>query len=138
MPALTRYLAQMQRVLSSRRVQYLVLGIGILAIGLFIRLDGLGTIPTWFDEETTADNLRGPVGVIWEAPNKHLSSPLLCNALIWCVQLIETGVFALRLPSVIASVFTIVVVLALPRVGVPHLVALASATLLSVSLIQVR
>lgn len=138
MPGFSRFFTAARYRFSSREVQYVVLGIGIVVVGIYFRVDGLGTIPTWFDEETTAEHLRGPIGLIWQAPENFLSSPLLYNALIWAVQLIDTGAFALRLPSAIASIATIIVLLALPRVGVPPVVALASATMLSVSLTQVR
>lgn len=110
----------------------------ILLVAAGLRFYRLGDIPVWFDEAAYVAFSQGSFSDMISQVRGGNSSPLLLPLFTWIIQGVGDFTFAYRLPSALAGVGTVAVVLLLPRVGVPAPVALASASVLAASESQIR
>jgi uncharacterized membrane protein len=110
----------------------------LLTIGTALRVYHLGDRSLWFDEALTANMSRGTLAQMLEENGSRGSSPIAHLYILHWVQKVGKGAVAVRLPSVLASLLAIVVMLAMVRAKISPPAALFAAAILTVSASQIR
>lgn len=117
---------------------YVVIATLLLIVAGLLRTHNLSETSLWLDEARAANNSRGGfIETITKTQHKN-SSPVIYPMLLYLVQKIDSSSTAVRLPSAIASMLAILVILSLPRVGVDKRVAFLAASLLAFSASQIE
>jgi len=109
----------------------------VLTIGTALRVYHLGERSLWYDEAVTADISRGTVTEVL-AKTQRVSAPIIHPYILYVVEKIGKGAVAARIPSMLASLLAIVVMLGMARTRVGPSGALFSAAILAISASQVR
>jgi uncharacterized membrane protein len=128
---------ELQRAIS-RRHSFLAASLILLAIGMALRVHHLGGRSLWFDEALTANTSRGTLTQMLQEARTRCSAPIVHPVILYLVQKVSGGPMAVRMPSLVASLFAVLVMLATVRAKVTYRAALFSATILTVSASQVR
>ena len=123
---------------SSRGHFFLVAALFLLVIGAALRVYHLGDRSLWFDEALTANTSRGTLTHMLEETRARCSAPIVHPYILYLVQKVSSGPVAVRVPSVLASLLAMLVMLAMVRAKVSCSAALFSAAILTVSASQVR
>lgn len=117
---------------------YVVFSALLLVAAIFLRFHDLADRSLWYDEIAAANNSSGTLTETLSNTQQNNSSPILYPVLLNIIESVDSSPAALRLPSAIASVLVILVILALPRVGIEKRVAFIAALLLTFSASQIR
>ena len=120
------------------RNYFLGTAILLFAVGVAFRAYHLGDRSLWFDEALTADMSRGTLIRMLEQQRAHGSAPVVHALILYLVQKWGTGPVTVRVPSVLASLLAILLMLAMVRAKVSHNAALISAAILAISVSQIR
>ena len=129
---------QRVRILGFDVTPYVAISTLILFAAIVLRFWNLGGTSLWYDEAVYILNSQANLGGVIENTRYKNSSPIFLPLLLWLLNgLGFSGEFAMRLPSVLAGIGSILVVLCLPRVGVRKEVALTAAALLALGQMQV-
>jgi uncharacterized membrane protein len=126
------------RPVSPRRHFFQVAALLLLVIGAALRVYHLGDRSLWFDEALTANTSRGTLMQMLEETRARCSAPIVHPFILYLVQKVSGGSIAVRMPSVLASLLAILVILATVRAKVSSSAALFAATILTVSASQIR
>jgi hypothetical protein len=131
---------------------YLITALLLLAVGAGVRFYRLNVRSLWLDEALTANisrgtwydgtftahASRGSLKEVLEQTRKWGSCPITYPWILYGVEKIGDGPFAVRAFSALASIFTLLMMLAMVRANVDASAALLSAAILTVSYSQVR
>jgi len=109
----------------------------LLVAGAF-RFHGLAERSLWLDEARVANYARQSIVDNITKTRLGSTSPIAFPLLLQVVQRVDDTAFAVRLTAAIASLMAVVVILALPRLGVDSSAALIAASILAVSPSQIR
>ena len=120
------------------RNYFLVAALLFFAVGVAFRVYHLGDRSLWFDEALTADMSRGTLTRMLEQQRAHGSAPVVHALILYLVQKWGTSPVAVRVPSVLASLLAILLMLAMVRAKVSNNAALISAAILAISVSQIR
>jgi hypothetical protein len=124
-----------RQVPASRR--FLALSLLILFLATGLRIYRLGSRSLWLDEVVAANDSHGSIQQMLALTRSENSAPIIHPALLYAIERFDNRPSVLRLPSVIASILALIVVLAMARyVGAPA--AGLAALLLAISASQVR
>ncbi len=124
--------------LSYKVTPYVIFSAILLMAAVFLRFHDLADRSLWYDELAAANNSIGTLTETLSNTRQNNSSPILYPVLLNIIESVDTSPAALRLPSAIASVLIIVVMLSLPRVGIDKRTAFLAALLLTFSASQIR
>ena len=116
---------------------FLLAGLLLLTAGAALRLYHLGERSLWFDEAVTANASRGALANVLEK-TRHFSAPLAHPYVLYVAERLGPGAVAARMPSTIASILVIIVMLAMIRTGIGVPATLLSAAMIAFSASQVR
>jgi hypothetical protein len=122
----------------SRGQLFLVAALCLLATGSALRFYHLGDRSLWFDEALTANTSRGTLAQMMEVTRARCSAPVVHPYILYLAQKAGEGPMAARIPSVIASLLAILVILAMVRAKVSYSAAVFAASILTVSASQIR
>lgn len=126
------------KVLGFDITPYAAISILILFGATVLRFWNLGGTSLWYDEAVYILNSQADLGQVIENTRYKNSSPVFLPVLLWLLNSLGLGgEFAMRLPSVLAGIGSVLVLLCLPRVGVRKEVALTAAALLALGQMQV-
>ncbi len=113
--------------------------IGILAVGAFLRLYGLGAAALWYDETFTAHVAIQPLNRLLEATAGDVHPPLYYLIIWGAVKLFGSSEIAVRLPSVVFSLAAVYLFYRLViRLGLGEGLALAGALAVAVVPTQIH
>ncbi len=121
----------------SRRSVFLVVAVFLVTIGTALRVFHLGDRSLWYDEAVTANASRGTFTQVLDE-TRQFSAPLIHPSILYLVEKVGKGAVAVRLPSLLASLLAVLMMLAMVRVKVSHNAALFSAAILALSASQIR
>jgi uncharacterized membrane protein len=135
----------------SRR-SFLIGALLLLTLGVGLRIYHLGVRSLWLDEALTANISRGiwyddsftghpshpSLTEVLQQTRKWGSSPALYPWILLLVEKVSDGPTAVRMPSVIASILAVLMMLAMAWVNVSPNAALFSAAILAISTTQIR
>ncbi|MDT7815469.1 MAG: hypothetical protein QOJ42_5385 [Acidobacteriaceae bacterium] len=124
-------------VLSPRRV-FLAFALFLLVISTALRVYHLGNRSLWWDEAATANMSRGTLTQMLDETRSRFASPVVYPTILWLVEKVAKGSAAVRVPSLLASLLAVVVMLAMVRAKVSYSAALFAAAILAVSASQIR
>jgi uncharacterized membrane protein len=110
----------------------------LLTTGTALRVYHLGDRSLWFDEALTANMSRGTLSQMLEETRSRGSAPVVHTFILYLTQKVGKSAVAVRAPSVLASLFAVLVMLAMVRAKLSHKAALFSAAILTVSASQIR
>ncbi len=109
----------------------------LLLIGSQLRVFRLGQRSLWYDEAVTANASAGTLSDAL-AQTQQFSAPVVHPAILCLAEKVGKGAAAVRIPSLVASILAIFMMLAMVRVKVSHHAALFAAAILAVSASQIR
>src|SRR5271157_5106111 len=109
---------------------FLIAALFLLTIGTALRVYHLGDRSLWYDEALTANISRGTLIQMLEETRSHCSAPVVHPYILYLVERVGKGPVAVRMPSVLASLLAVPVMLAMVRAKVSHNAALFSAAIL--------
>jgi uncharacterized membrane protein len=109
----------------------------LLTLATSLRLYHLGDRSLWFDEAVTANISQGTVTQVLEE-TRLVSAPVVHPYILYVVQKVGKGAVAVRLPSVLASLLAVLMMLVMVRAKVSYNAALFSAAIFAVSASQIR
>lgn len=116
---------------------FLIVALFLLTVGTALRVYHLGDRSLWYDEAVTANISRGTFTQVLEK-TQRASAPVIHPYILYLVEKIAKGPVAVRMPSVLASLLAVLVMLAMVRAKVSHNAALFSAAILTMSASQIR
>jgi len=102
------------------------------------RFHGLSDRSLWLDEAFAANNSRGSLVDTVGNTQQRNSSPIIYPLILQLALKIDDSAASARMPSAVASLLAIVVLLSLPRVGIDRRVAFLAALMLAFSSSQIR
>jgi uncharacterized membrane protein len=117
---------------------FLIAALLLFTIGAALRVYHLGDRSLWFDEALTANTSRSTLTHMLEATRSRCSAPVVHPYILYLVEKVGKSPVAVRTPSVLASLLTILVMLAMVRAKVSYHAALFSAMILALSASQIR
>lgn len=117
---------------------YVLLSALLLVVAGLLRFHDLSETSLWFDEARAANNSRGTFQQTIINTQHRNSSPVIYPIILHLVQKIDSSSTTVRLPSAVASVLAILVILSLPRAGIDKRVAFLAAALLTFSASQIE
>ncbi|MGA7294797.1 MAG: glycosyltransferase family 39 protein [Terriglobales bacterium] len=123
---------------SFREVFFVVAALLIIVIGGALRVYHLGHRSLWFDEALTANSSRTTLAHMMEAQRARGSAPVVHPYILYLVEKVGKSAVAVRMPSVLASLLAIFMMLAMVRAKVSQNAALFAAAILAVSASQIR
>ena len=126
------------RATPSRGRFFLIAALVLLTIATALRVYHLGDRSLWFDEALTADMSRGTLTQMLEEDRSRGSAPVVHPYILHLVQKTANGAVAVRIPSVLASLLAVLVMLAMVRAKISPSAALFAAAILAVSASQIR
>ena len=124
-------------LLGQRFSVYAILSISLLLGAALLRFHDLPQRSLWADEAVAALNSQGSIGETIDNTRDRNTSPIVFPLILHAVQKVDRGAGAVRLPSAVFSLLAIMVILAMPRVGVDRRVAFIAATVLTLSASQI-
>lgn len=127
-----------QSQVASRGRFFPIAALFLLAIASLLRIYHLGDRSLWFDEALTANISKGTSQQILEVTRSRGSAPIIHPYILSLVEKVARTAVAVRTPSVIASLLSVLMMLAMVRVRINQTAALFSAAILAVSATQVR
>jgi hypothetical protein len=110
----------------------------LLLAGTALRMYHLGDRSLWFDEAVTANTSRGTLTQMLEETRARLTSPIIYPCILYLVERVSKTAVAVRMPSVLASLLAILVILTMVRAKVSRSAVLFSAAVLTFSASQIR
>lgn len=122
----------------SRLPYFLLAAFVLLTIAAALRMYHLGDRSLWFDEALTANTSRSTLTHMIEATRSRGSAPVVHPYVLYLVEKVGRSAEAVRLPSVLASLMAVFMMLAMVRTKISQYAALFSAAILAVSASQVR
>ncbi len=128
---------ELSKALSHRSRLFPIAALFLLILATALRLYHLSDRSLWFDEAVTANISRGTVTQVLEG-TRLVSAPVVHPYILYVVQKVGKGAVAVRLPSVLASLLAVLMMLAMVRAKVSYNAALFSAAILAVSASQIR
>src|ERR1700733_236654 len=117
---------------------FLIAALFLLLVGTALRMYHLGNRSLWFDEAVTANTSRGTLTQMLEETRARLTSPILYPCILYLVERVSKAPVAVRMPSVLASLFAILVMLTMVRAKVSRSAVLFSVAILTFSASQIR
>ena len=123
---------------SFREVFFVIATLLVLAIGGALRVYHLGHRSLWFDEALTANSSRGTLTHMMEAQRARGSAPVVHPYILYLVEKVGDSAVAVRMPSVLASLLAVFMMLVMVLAKVNRNGALFAAAILAVSASQVR
>ncbi|MEL6862400.1 MAG: glycosyltransferase family 39 protein [Pseudomonadota bacterium] len=113
-------------------------GVLILGLAVVLRLLNLGGTSLWYDEGIYLLNSQGSFAELIHNTQTQNSSPIGFPFLLWLIDnTLGLNAFTARLPSAIAGILSVWVVLSLTKVGANRAVALIAALMLAVAPMQI-
>jgi uncharacterized membrane protein len=109
----------------------------LLAMAVGLRLYCLGSRSLWYDEAATANASRGTLRQALDE-TRHFSAPMAHPYLLYLVEKVESTPIAVRIPSVVASLLAVLLMLAMVRAGISPEASIFAAALLACSSSQIR
>jgi hypothetical protein len=120
------------------RVFLLVCALLVL-FAVFLRIHHIGQRSLWLDEAIAANISRGTLSETLTLVRGLHSAPITHPLILYVVEKISAGPLAVRIPSVIASVLAVVLMLCFVTIpSIDYKTAGLSALMLSISAVQVR
>jgi hypothetical protein len=116
---------------------FFVAAVSLLVAGAALRVHRLGDRSLWYDEAVTANGSRGTLVQVLEK-TRQCSAPIIHPYILYLAEKVGKGPVAARGPSVLASLLTIVVMVALVRAKVNPIAVLFAAAILTFSASQIR
>lgn len=123
---------------SFRLFFFLLAALVLLTLAAALRIYHLGDRSLWFDEALTANTSRSTLTHMIEATRSRGSAPVAHPYILYLVEKIGKSAVAVRLPSVLASLLAVFMMLAMVRTKVSQNAALFAAAILVVSASQIR
>ena len=117
---------------------FLAIAVCLLLLGSGLRMYHLGNRSLWFDEALTANTSRTTVVHMMDATRARGSAPVIHPYILYLTEKVDKTAVAVRMPSVIASILAIFVMLSMVRAGISAEAALFAAAILALSASQVR
>ena len=117
---------------------FVIAAVGLLLIATGLRLYHLGHRSLWFDEALTANTSRGSLSKAIEETRARGSAPIIHPFLLYLVERMGTSADDVRMPSLLASLMAVGMMLAMIRCNVPPAAALFAAAILGFSASQIR
>jgi uncharacterized membrane protein len=117
---------------------FLVVGLVLFTLATALRVYHLGERSLWFDEALTANTSRTTLTHMIEALRSRGSAPIVHPLILYLVEKVGKSTVAVRVPSVLASLLAVLMMLAMFRARVSRTAALFAAGILAVSASQVR
>ncbi len=121
----------------SRLSFFLVTALFLLAIGTALRVYHLGDRSLWYDEAVTANISRGTFSEVLEK-TRRVSAPVVHPFILYLVEKVGRSAVAVRLPSALASLLAVFMMLAMVRAKVSQNAGLFAAAILAISASQIR
>jgi Dolichyl-phosphate-mannose-protein mannosyltransferase len=125
------------RIRSSWRI-FLAVAVLLLLAGTALRLYHLGVRSLWFDEAVTANTSSGTLTQMLGETRARLTSAIVYPCILFLIEKVARTAEAVRAPSMLASILTIVVMLAMVRAKVNRNAVLFAAAILAISASQIR
>lgn len=125
------------RIRSSWRI-FLAAAVLLLLAGTALRLYHLGVRSLWFDEAVTANTSTGTLAHMLEETRDRLTSAIVYPCILYVTEKVSITAWAVRMPSMLASILAIVVTLAMIRAKVNRNAVLFAAAILAISASQIR
>jgi uncharacterized membrane protein len=110
----------------------------LLTVATALRVYHLGDRSLWYDEAITANISRGELTQVLEGTRNKSSAPVVHPYILYLMEQVGKGPVIARVPSVLASLLAVFMMLAMVRAKVNHSAALFSAAILAVSASQIR
>jgi uncharacterized membrane protein len=117
---------------------FLVAALLLLTIATALRVYHLGDRSIWWDEAVTANISRGTLTQVTQETGSRSSAPVLHPYVLYFIEKVAKGPVAVRLPSALASILAVGVMLGMVRANVSQNAALFSAAILTISASQIR
>jgi uncharacterized membrane protein len=117
---------------------FTVAAICLLLIATGLRVYHLGRRSLWFDEALTANVSRGSLSQALEETRVRGSAPIVHPYILYLVERFGTSADDVRMPSLLASLMAVGMMLAMVRCKVTPAAALFAAAILATSASQVR
>ncbi len=114
-----------------------ILALLIITIGSAFRFYHLGLRSLWWDEAVTANISRGTFAEVLQK-TRGVSAPVVHPYLLYFVERVARGPVAVRIPSAVASILAILIILAMVRAKVSPYAALIASTIFAISATQIR
>jgi uncharacterized membrane protein len=109
----------------------------LVAIAVGLRLYCIGTRSLWYDEAVTANASRGSMLQALDE-TRQFSAPMAHPYLLYLVEKVDSSPIAVRMPSFLASVLAVLLMLAMVRAGISPEAAIFAAAMLACSSSQIR
>jgi hypothetical protein len=116
---------------------YIVLSVLILLAAALLRFYHLANRSLWYDEAVTANISRDSLDQMLRLTRK-VSAPIVHPFLLYLAERIKSDAWMVRLPSALASLAAVLMMLVMPKVKANSWAALFAAAILSLSASQVR
>jgi len=129
---------EMSRPSSRSRLVFVAAAFFVLTVGAVLRIYHLGDRSLWFDEALTANTSRGTLAHMIEATRLRGSAPVVHPYILYVVEKVGKTAVAVRAPSVIASLLSLIVMLAMVRTKLNRSGVLFAVAVFAVSASQVR
>jgi uncharacterized membrane protein len=117
---------------------FLTVAILLLLAGTALRVYHLGVRSLWFDEAVTANTSTSTLTQMLGETRDRLTSAIVYPCILYVTEKISKTAWAVRLPSMLASILTVVVILAMVRAKVNRSAVLFAAAILAISASQIR
>jgi hypothetical protein len=111
----------------------------LLAVAGFLRIYHIAQRSLWFDEAVAANISHGKLGETLTLIRLEDTAPIVHPLILYAVEKVTSGPFAVRCPSFMASLLAVFMMLYFVRIpSIDHKTAALSALMLSVSAAQIR
>lgn len=117
---------------------YLILAVLLILVATYLRFDNLSARSMWIDEAVAAINSQESIQETIKNTRQHNTSPIVFPVILYAVQRFGRSTDIVRMPSAVFSLIAVLIILALPRVGVDRRVAFVAATTLTLSPSQIH
>jgi hypothetical protein len=118
---------------------FLLVSVLLLSLAGALRIYHLSQRSLWLDEAIAANISRGTLPETVVLTRAFHSAPILDPLILWSVEKISAGSLAVRMPSLIASMLAVLLMLCFARIpGIGWQTAVLSALMLTVSAAQIR
>ena len=117
---------------------FLAVAVFLLVAGTALRVYHLGVRSLWFDEAVTANTSSSTLTQMLAETRGRLTSAIIYPCILYVTEKVSRTAWAVRLPSMLASILTIVVVLSMIRAKVNWKAVLFAAAILAFSASQIR
>jgi hypothetical protein len=118
---------------------FLLISILIVLLAAALRIHHISQRSLWLDEAVAANISRGTLAETFTLTRREHSAPGVHPLVLYAVEKVSAGPLAVRIPSLVASVLAVIVMLCLVRIrSIGYQTAALSALMLGVSAVQVR